>query len=88
MEPARSWSLIHNCPPSADAVRIFDNMVERASREMTRTLVESFSLFLPSGPFRATGGRLTSRTSVLTVSSKPRLNESLILAQNQRWRRA
>ena len=50
------WSLIQNCSPSANAVRIFDNIVERASREMTQTLVESFSLVISSAPFRASGG--------------------------------
>ena len=85
---AQGCSLIQNCPPSAEAVRIFDNIVEHASREMTRYLIESFSLYITSNPFRVVGGALTHRTSVLMLSSKPRLNESLILAQNQRWRRA
>ena len=50
------WSLIQNCSLSANAVRIFDNIVERASREMTRTLVESFSLFITLRSFSSDRG--------------------------------
>ena len=42
-----AWVLDPKLPVQADAVRIFDNIVERASREMTRNLVESFSQVIP-----------------------------------------
>ena len=50
------WSLIQSCPLSADAVGIFDNIVERASRENDTEfgLVNLTSYILRS--FRASEG--------------------------------
>lgn len=69
--------------------RIFDNIVERASREKKASfglfILTSYMLQLLSSELQPLG---QSRDPCPLDASTPRLNESLILAQNQRWRRA
>ena len=68
--------------------RIFDKLVEHASREMRSSLARSISQVRCLRPSRedAQAGRPNS-TSV-GAGRHQVSNESLILAQNQRWRRA
>lgn len=69
-------------PPS----RIFDKLVERASREMQSSLARSVSQGKVPSAVEAQG--TAALTDLRRVGRHQVSNESLILAQNQRWRRA
>ena len=67
---------------------IFDNQVEHASRENGRgSWLDHSHNVSPSQPFERCGGGYSSDLRRLDVTIEVS-NESLILAQNQRWRRA
>ena len=69
--------------------RIFDKLVERASREMRSSLAWSSHKVRCPVPFARklrVHGRL--KPTSVGMGRHQASNESLILAQNQRWRRA
>ncbi len=75
-------------PLRRSPVWIFDNQVEHASREMKTEFGLIILTILTRSRFERDEFGCGHRTSVLMSLYPQDLNESLILAQNQRWRRA